>query len=143
QLESVAQAYRATYESYLKRYTEIIQQQSAPILEARLISPASVPKEPSAPRKGLILALSVIFGSAAGLAGAVVLSSFDRTVRLPSQLNALGLTCLAVLPLIRRTKRKGYGEETSSDAQGVERQLPPFGFTIGLQRAKTALRMIV
>lgn len=148
QLESIAQAYRATYESYLKRYTEIIQQQSAPILEARLISPASVPKEPSAPRKGLILVLATIFGGAAGVAGAIFLTSFDRTVRLPNQLAELGLNCLAVLPVIR-AGRKTHGRKSTDERPLLQvlgerhstDDVSLFEFAVGLQRVKTALKM--
>ena len=43
ELESNSQTYRALYDNFLQRYMESVQQQSFPITEARVISPASRP----------------------------------------------------------------------------------------------------
>ena len=43
ELESSAQTYRTMHDNFLQRYTESLQQQSFPISEARIITPASPP----------------------------------------------------------------------------------------------------
>jgi succinoglycan biosynthesis transport protein ExoP len=48
ELESNAETSRALYDSFLQRYMEAVQQQSVPISEARLISPAIPPPGKSA-----------------------------------------------------------------------------------------------
>ncbi len=100
QLESDAEVLEATYESYLRRYTEIIQQQSAPFLQARIITPALVPQAASHPSYGIILVMSAILGGGLGLAAALALDGLDRTVRLPRQLEAMGIASLGVVPLV-------------------------------------------
>ena len=49
-LESKAQVYHTLYDNFLQRYMEAIQQQSFPITEARVISPAAAPQHKSGPR---------------------------------------------------------------------------------------------
>src|SRR5439155_18810786 len=43
-LEASAQSYRKLYDNFLQQHTESVQQQTFPISDARLISPASVAK---------------------------------------------------------------------------------------------------
>jgi uncharacterized protein involved in exopolysaccharide biosynthesis len=66
ELESTSQTYRRLYESYLQAYTEALQKQSLPVANARVITPATRPLSPSAPKKGLILALALLVGLLAG-----------------------------------------------------------------------------
>ena len=50
ELESNSQTYRALYDNFLQRYMESVQQQSFPITEARVISPATRPLQQSSPQ---------------------------------------------------------------------------------------------
>ena len=50
ELESSAQTYRTMHDNFLQRYTESLQQQSFPISEARIITPASPPFGKSGPK---------------------------------------------------------------------------------------------
>ena len=43
ELESTAQTYRTMHDNFLQRYTELLQQESFPISEARIVTPASPP----------------------------------------------------------------------------------------------------
>jgi succinoglycan biosynthesis transport protein ExoP len=106
QLESDAEVLEAAYASYLTRYTEVIQQQSAPFLQARIITPATVPTAPSQPRKSIILVLSAILGGGLGMALAIGVEGFDRTVRLPRQLERIGLASLGIIPRVRERNAK-------------------------------------
>lgn len=141
-LEAVADSYRATYESYLDRYARLVQERSAPVLETQVITPAAEPEAPSAPRKGLILALSTILGGGLGVAGAVLLASFDRSVRTPRQLAEMGLPCLAVAPAIggglRRRLARLRGRRSAGELTWATRR-PLSDFATALRRARTAM----
>ena len=63
-LESSAQTYRALYDNFLQRYMESVQQQTFPISETRLITPATRPVGKSAPRSRIILSVRVARGIA-------------------------------------------------------------------------------
>jgi succinoglycan biosynthesis transport protein ExoP len=56
ELEIGAQAYRALYDSFFQRYAESLQQQSFPVAEARVITPASPPWQRSHPKVHNVLA---------------------------------------------------------------------------------------
>jgi len=102
-LESSAQTYRALYDNFLQRYMESVQQQSFPITEARVITKASRPLRPSAPRKGLVLALSGAVGLLLGLGLARLRDLSDRVFRTSEQIETiLEADCLAVFPKIAR-----------------------------------------
>jgi succinoglycan biosynthesis transport protein ExoP len=53
ELEGNAKGYRSLYETFLQRYMGSVQQESFPISEARLISPASPPQSKSKPKTAL------------------------------------------------------------------------------------------
>ena len=53
ELETNAKGYRNLYESFLQRYMGAVQQESFPITEARVISPASPPQGKSKPKSSL------------------------------------------------------------------------------------------
>ncbi|HSP23772.1 MAG TPA: GNVR domain-containing protein [Saliniramus sp.] len=119
QLESDAEVLEAAYASYLTRYTEVIQQQSAPFLQARIITPATVPLGPSQPQKSLVLVLAAILGGGLGMALAIGVEGFDRTVRLPRQLERIGLASLGIIPNVReRNLRLGGWEGKARNFYG-------------------------
>ncbi len=59
ELESNAETSRALYDSFLQRYMEAVQQQSVPLSEARLISPAMKPQWKSAPKLTNVLLVDI------------------------------------------------------------------------------------
>jgi succinoglycan biosynthesis transport protein ExoP len=63
-LENSAKGYRSLYESFQQRYMGSVQQESFPISDARVISPASPPKTKSKPKSLLVLALGIFAGTA-------------------------------------------------------------------------------
>jgi polysaccharide biosynthesis transport protein len=129
QLESDAEVLEAAYASYLTRYTEVIQQQSAPFLQARIITPATVPLSPSRPQKALILVLATILGGALGMALAIGVEGFDRTVRLPRQLGKIGLAGLGIIPRVQERNAK------LGDWNGKSRRFSGAGFWSGIKSA--------
>lgn len=113
ELESNAQKYHAIYENFLQRHMEAIQQQSFPITEARVVSPAEEPLERSGPVMPLILGAAAAFGLALGVGLSVFREVFDRVFRIPKQVEELGTTCIAVVPrLPKSSSRSGSGKST-------------------------------
>lgn len=66
-LESTANTYRRIYENYLQSYMGTLQRQSFPISNARVITKAARPLNPTRPA-GLILSMAFLFGAALGAA---------------------------------------------------------------------------
>ena len=107
ELESASQTYHTIFENFLQKYTEAVQQQSFPISDARVITPASRPISKSYPKTTLIALLGLMVGIGAGLVNALVLRNFDRAMRRPRDVEErLGLECLGMVPLIATRQRK-------------------------------------
>jgi succinoglycan biosynthesis transport protein ExoP len=107
QLESSAETYRSLYKSALQRNTELIQQQSFPGTEARLITRASPPPGKSAPKTPIILSVSAVGGMLLGLGLGFLRVSLDRVFRTAEQIEtALQANCLALAPMTRRSRRR-------------------------------------
>jgi succinoglycan biosynthesis transport protein ExoP len=70
QLERVADADRKLYDSYLSQYNDISERRTLQGATSRIISPASLPRSPSAPKRMLFYAL----GTAGGLGGGFLLA---------------------------------------------------------------------
>lgn len=102
ELDRAAETYDQIYTNLLSRYIDAVNQQSYPQPSAHVITPASVPERPSAPRGGLIAMLGLLVGAGLGVSGAFARHWFDRTIRAPGQLTGQGLPCLAALPELRR-----------------------------------------
>ncbi|MDL2401903.1 polysaccharide biosynthesis tyrosine autokinase [Rhizobium mayense] len=127
ELNQKATALKTLYESYLSRYEEASQQRSFPIAKARVISAAGVPTAPSAPKKTLALALSVVLGLMAGGAFAALQEFRDRYFRVEGDVRAaLGLKFLGYLPLLGqqsldrkkgRKRKAGAAPATAEDAE--------------------------
>lgn len=104
-LEREADTYRNLHQTFLQRYQETIQQQSFPITEARIISPAEAPKDASHPRKALILAAALALGCLFGGGIGAIREWRDRGIRTGDQVRErLGLEFLGLAPLLSRGK---------------------------------------
>lgn len=118
ELEREAETYRNLYETFLQRYQEAVQQQSFPVTEARVITNAARPVEPSHPRKALVLALMLAAGSSLGAGFGAYREFRERTFRTPEQVHAdLDLEFLGTLPAVRPVvdaRAAGAAEEKSS-----------------------------
>jgi polysaccharide biosynthesis transport protein len=104
-LESTAQVYHTLYDNFLQRYMEAIQQQSFPITEARVISPAAAPQYKSGPLPSIVLGIAGIIGIALSFGAALLREAVDRVFRSARQVETnLRARCLAVLPLLDASK---------------------------------------
>jgi polysaccharide biosynthesis transport protein len=107
ELENNAKGYRSLYESFLQRYMGSVQQESFPISEARLISPAAPPQSKSKPKSALVLALGMIGGIALGAAFGFLRDIMDRVFRTSAQIEAtLQLPCLSLVPLLKASEQR-------------------------------------
>src|ERR1700730_5446104 len=77
-LESTAQVYHTLYDNCLQRYMEAIQQQSFPITEARVISPAAAPQHKSGPLTFAVLGIAGAIGLVLSFAAAFLREAVDR-----------------------------------------------------------------
>jgi polysaccharide biosynthesis transport protein len=115
ELETAATSYRNSYETFLSRFTQTVQQQSFPSTEARIVTDATPPREPSSPKVKLTLALAAISGLALGIMAGIAREQMDRQIHTREQLEKLlGTTCLAVLPALSKKHlagRPGAGRE--------------------------------
>lgn len=91
-------AIRTTYDSFLQRYTELVQQQSLPSTEARVITPAVIGAKTS-PVPLLAIGVSIVLGGALGFAIGLVRDLLDRAVRTQHQIETVtGTAFLGHLP---------------------------------------------
>jgi len=101
ELQSTAQTYKSLYDNFLQRYMESVQQQSFPITEARLISPASRPQWKSHPQTLLVLALTGFGGLIFGFGIATLRDWSDRVFRTSEQVESVLQTdCIGLVPLL-------------------------------------------
>ncbi|MEQ1711167.1 MAG: exopolysaccharide transport family protein [Hyphomicrobium sp.] len=99
ELEQEVTASRELLRIFLGRAKELQEQQSIATPDARVISPAAVPTQPSKPLTWLILSLGLLGGFGLGIAGALVSDQLDRTVRTPDDIAAsTGLPALGAIP---------------------------------------------
>jgi succinoglycan biosynthesis transport protein ExoP len=101
---------RAVYESFLSRIKEMNEAQRIYTPDARIISPAAIPDNPSWPKKKLILALALAFGCGLGGSLALAAEHLDRRIRSGAELRAsTGLKSLASIPALH-AKRGLFAE---------------------------------
>lgn len=112
ELETRAKSYRSLYESFLQRYMGAVQQESFPITEARVISPASPPQSKSKPKASLVLALGILGGLALGTGLALLRDMLDRVFRTSAQVEAmLHMPCISLVPLLKDIEPKQLRSE--------------------------------
>ena len=80
-------AIRTTYDAFLQRYTQAVQQQSLPLSEARVIT-AAVRGAKMSPRSSLVMVASLILGGMLGLGIAVARDLLDGALRTRRQVQA-------------------------------------------------------
>lgn len=145
ELERTADTYRNLYQTFLQRYQEAVQQQSFPITEARVISPAMTPEKASRPRVAVALALSAILGLALGGARGAYREFRDRFFRVGEQVrDGLGLEYLGAIPLVKRFRgRDSEGVSEQSQIAGFVLQHPMSPFAETLRSTRIAIDLHV
>jgi succinoglycan biosynthesis transport protein ExoP len=100
-LEQHEDAERAMLRSVTLQIDQLALQSALTKPDARILSEASPPDAPSAPRRGLILAAALALGFLSGLLLAGLADALDTSFRSGGELRVnLGLPCLALVPEI-------------------------------------------
>jgi len=134
ELEREAAANRAVYESFLNRFKETSQQEGLQTSDARVISQATIPLAPSAPKKMLILLLTLFVSGLVGVGVALILERLDNGFRTSGQLERIaGLPHLATLPIVPK--------DGKASAQDYILTKPLSSFAEGLRSLRTALSL--
>ena len=114
ELDVTADTYRKMYESFLQAYTNSVSQQSYPVADARVITSATAPLFPSAPKPKLVLAFAAVAGLILGVGLSFIRHSFDWTIRSPQQIrDNLALECVGELPPTSRRNEFGPVDEVA------------------------------
>lgn len=125
QLEREAEANRLIYEYFLNRLKETSIQQGIQQADSRILSQAVVPGSPSAPRKKLIVAMSLMLGLLAGTAMVLGREFMQNTFRVAEDLEAkTGYAVLGQIPAIPARRRKNVlkylsDKPTSAAAEAI------------------------
>jgi len=108
-LESEVQTNEQIYNAVLSRYKETgVQEEGLTRPDARIISAAVPPLHPSYPKKGLILAMAVVFAAGLGVVLVFVLEHLDAGFRSLPQLEAVtGVPALGIVPRLSGMGRRG------------------------------------
>jgi exopolysaccharide transport family protein len=124
ELESRAKELRSLYETFLQRYMGSAQQETFPISETRVISPAVPPSGKSKPKTPLILALGILGGLALGVGLGWLRDQMDRVFRTTTQIEgALELPCLSLVPLLRGLKPAKQTTRSLQTDEDLRRQI--------------------
>ncbi|WP_379067390.1 polysaccharide biosynthesis tyrosine autokinase [Mesorhizobium sp. UC74_2] len=114
ELEVTADTYRKMYESFLQAYTNSVSQQSYPVADARVITAATAPLSPSAPKPKLVLAFATIAGLILGIGISFARHSLDWSIRSPRHIrDNLGMVCVGELPPPSNRSGFGYVDEAA------------------------------
>ena len=112
ELEREAQAGRVLLETFMARFKETTSQNGLQQADARIISRADVPTEPSFPKKKLTLILVIFASAGLGVGLVFLLEALDNGYRTFDQVRRdLSLRGLGMIPLIGNAKLKGVGPE--------------------------------
>lgn len=108
ELQREAEANRTLYESYLARSKETTAQESLEMPDSRIVSSASIPLKPSAPKTALILGLAILLGLGGGAVLAFLTDYLDGRIKTLEQAEKVsGVPALAALPSISSRELAG------------------------------------
>ncbi len=125
QLQREAEASRLIYEFFLNRLKETSVQEGIQQADSRVLSRAVVPLNPSAPRRSLVIGLSMILGLMFGSAIVLFREFTQNTFREASELeNRTGYTVIGQVPAIPARRRKNVlkyltDKPTSAAAEAI------------------------
>ncbi len=146
ELQREADAYRALYETFMQRYQDTLQRESFPETESRVITAATPPASPSAPKRGVILGLCLMAGLGAGGALGALREYRDRVFRVAAHVREeLGLDFLGLLETLEPDAWAVSAPHDDPRCLRVDRAIqrysldhPLSGFTESLRAAKVA-----
>ena len=91
------------YDSFLQRSKESFQEETFPLSDARIISPAFPPQQKSRPKSMLVLILAGLGGFGLGIATGLLRDFMDSAFRTGKDVEAyLNMPCVALIPRITK-----------------------------------------
>jgi succinoglycan biosynthesis transport protein ExoP len=112
QLESDSEASRALYDTFLQRFGEVVQQQSFPLTETRLVTEASKPLKKSKPKSLLIMVGAIFVGCFVGFVVGWLRDKADDSLRTAYQAeHIVEAPLLASVPRLDRRTRQAAARE--------------------------------
>jgi Mrp family chromosome partitioning ATPase/capsular polysaccharide biosynthesis protein len=108
-------ALRLTYDEFVRRYIQAVQQQSLPLTQAHVVTRAVPPRAPSAPNILLVLMGAAVFGIVLGSGVALSRDLLDRKFRSQKRLELVTqLPCIGSLPRVRMRGRAVRSDPTAA-----------------------------
>lgn len=133
ELERSADTYKSLFDTFSQRYQQTIQQQSFPLSDARVVTSAAPPLQPSQPKPIISIVLSALVGAIVGGAWGAVREYRDGSVRTDKDVREeLGLRCLGLLPVVsiphigRRHRYGSLSDKSSKDPREVSHAFARF-----------------
>ena len=140
ELERESKANRTLYESFLGRFKETSQQSGIAEADARLISRAAVPVNPSYPKKGLFAVFGLLFSVGVAFFAVIVLERLDNGFRTGAQLEqTLGLPHLASIPELSVHDRTVAGETLAPETYVLAKPLSAYSEALRSLRSAVLL----
>ncbi len=153
QLERKLQESEADYEELQKKLQQIRITENQQVGNARIVQRPSVPEEPVASRKSLLLVSGILLGTLLGIVAAIVLESQDKSVKTIEEARELfGFTLLGVIPFHRKSEKnprrnfwwiKSTGQDLElSPRQIVVRDIPHTSSNAAYRMLQANLRFL-
>jgi succinoglycan biosynthesis transport protein ExoP len=134
-LESSAQSYNTLYDSFLQQYASSVQNQSFPISDTRVVSPAAGASKTS-PRIPSVALATIIGGMALGIGLGMLRESMDRVFRTRGQVQAILETeCLALIPAVKCERGSARSRDQRSISDGSNSR--------AIRRTSSAFRTVI
>jgi succinoglycan biosynthesis transport protein ExoP len=131
ELEREAETQRTLYSTYLSRYEDALQKESAPTMDARVIANAKVPQDPSWPSAFVVLALGAVIGGLGGTTLGLFREFQDRFFRTGEQIRAeLGQSFLGSVPTISTKPSPLGGQVDTSHPTSINKISPAYNFVL-------------
>ncbi|WP_036257259.1 polysaccharide biosynthesis tyrosine autokinase [Methylocapsa aurea] len=126
ELKSNADSARTLYDNFLQRYMEAVQQQdSVPISETRMISPAVPPMIKSSPKTAMTLLMALAGGGLLSFGFAYLREASDGVLRTTDQVeDILHVNCLAMAPALKIASPRPDGKGDEVDGAPPPRKRP-------------------
>jgi exopolysaccharide transport family protein len=104
ELQSNDEAARAVYDAFLSRYKEAIAKEGNEQADARVVSAADLPTNPSSPNKRLVFIIAIVLGFVAAVGAVILMELLTRGVSSAADTEqAFDLPCLGEIPTLAST----------------------------------------
>ena len=141
ELEREAEASRTLFESILARFQQTSEQQSLTESDARIVSMAAQPRQPSSPNVVLNLALGLVFGGLVGIGLVVLLEVFDNGLHSGEEVEGrLGQAHIASIPRIQTGMFPGLSRKQVSPVRYIAEK-PLSSFAESFRNIRSAIRL--